>query len=227
MQKRIYPSVNKALPNSVSFLNNTRKIKHVLNRMGHMGKSCITRGKVIPLFLNSRITQNGITQEVLNYWESLRHGRLVPKRSEIDPRALQRSLDYTFILEASAPDNIRFRLAGSKLSDCMGMEIRGMPAYAMMQMDVRNRYNQMLQTALARPEILDLQLSPTARMVLLPMAGEDNNVSRFLGCVNVDANRPDFPTRFNVCSVTKTRIIAAKSIEPKLMGLAQNHKQFT
>ncbi len=192
-----------------------------------MDKSSITSGKVIPLFLNSRAPQNGIIQEVLNYWESLRHGRLVPKRSEIDPRALQRSLNYSFILEASAPDNIRFRLVGSKLSDCMGMEMRGMPAYAMMQMDTRNRYNQMLQSALARPEILDFQLSPTARMVLLPMADEGNTVSRFFGCVNVDANHPDFPTRFTVRSVTKTRIIAAKSIAPKVLELAENRKPFT
>ena len=192
-----------------------------------MSESGAINGNIVPLFLNSRTPQNGIIQEVLNYWESLRHGRLVPKRSEIDPRALQRSLNYTFILEASAPDNIRFRLVGSKLSDCMGMEMRGMPAYAMMQMDARNRYNQMLQSALARPEILDLQLSPTARMVLLPMADEDNNVSRFLGCANVDASYPDFPTRFNVHSVTKTRIIAAKSIGPKLLELAESQKPFT
>lgn len=195
--------------------------------MGELDKSSITSGKIIPLFLNSRTRQNGIIQEVLNYWESLRHGRLVPKRSEIDPRALQRSLNYSFILEASAPDNIRFRLVGSKLSDCMGMEMRGMPAYAIMQMDTRNRYNQMLQSALARPEILDLQLSPTARMVLLPMMGEDNNISRFLGCVNVDANHPEFPARFNVRSVTKTRIIAAKSIGPKLLELAEDQMPFT
>jgi len=194
--------------------------------MGEMNKSGVISGNVVPLFLNTRVTQDAIVQEVLTYWESLRHGRLVPKRSEIDPRALQRSLNYTFILEASAPDNIRFRLVGSKLSDCMGMEMRGMPAYAVMQLGARNRYNEMLQTALARPEILDLQLSPTARMVLLPMAGEDNIVSRFLGCVNVDCNHADFPTRLDIRSVTKTRIITAKPIGPKLLELAEGQMPF-
>ena len=196
--------------------------------MHNMSKSIITNSKVIPLFLHKHKTQSGIIQEAINYWESLRNGRLVPKRSEIDPRALHRSLNYSFILEASAPDNIRFRLVGSKLCDCMGIEIRGMPAYAMMQMDARNDFNHMLQTALARPEILDLQLSPIARMVLLPMAAEDNSISRFLGCVNVNAHHPSFPTRFNIRSVTKTRIIASRSIETQTMpGLAENQRAFT
>jgi hypothetical protein len=64
-------------------------------------------------------------------------------------------------------------------------------------------------------------------MVLLPMAGEDNIVSRFLGCVNVDSHHADFPTRFDIRSVAKTRIIAAKSIGPKFLELAESQKPFT
>lgn len=60
-------------------------------------------------------------QEVLAYWESLRQGRLAPKHSEIDPRKLRIALYNTFILEAAGPYYIRFRLVGSKLSDCMGI----------------------------------------------------------------------------------------------------------
>lgn len=169
-----------------------------------------------------------ITKEVLAHWESLRMGRLVPRRSEIDPRELKKSLNYTFILEALAPDNIRFRLAGGKLCDCMGMEMRGMPAYSMMMLDSRNAFNEAIQSALANPEILDFQLTPSARMIQLPMADEDNVVSRILGCVNVDPNRTEFPTRFGIRSLTKTRIIAAKITSPKLVAeLAESQRPFT
>lgn len=193
-----------------------------------MDKSNVMGGKVIPLILNRNVIKTGITQEVLAYWECLRHGRLVPKRSEIDPRALRRPLNYTFILEARTVDNIRFRLAGSKLCDYMGLEMRGMPAYAMFEMDARNRFNQMLQSALAHPEILDLQLTPTAHMLLLPMADDDGAISRVLGCVNLDAHHPNSPARFSIRSATRTRIIAAKSIAPKLMvELAEDQKAFT
>jgi len=99
-------------------------------------------GTIIPLIVNGCVVNDSIVQEVLDYWEGLRDGRLVPKRSEIDPRALRKSLNHTFILEANTPDNIRFRLAGSKLCDCMGMEMRGMPAYAMITQEGRNAFNE-------------------------------------------------------------------------------------
>lgn len=185
-------------------------------------------GKVIPLFSNKRLMKDIIAEEVLTYWENLRQGRLVPKRSEIDPRILHNSLNYTFILEADTPDNIRFRLAGSKLCDCMGMEMRGTPAYSMITMEDRNDFNTTLQSALIEPTILDFQLSPNTRMVILPMADEDTVISRVLGCVTVDPKQSGFPTRFRVESVTKTRIIAAQSIKPQLVPeqLAEEQRPF-
>ncbi len=171
--------------------------------------------------------KDSITEEVLTYWEDLRRGRLVPRRSDNDPRKLRNSLNYTFILEANSPDNIRFRLAGSKLCDCMGMEMRGMPAYSMVRLEDRNDFNQTLQHALASPEILDFQLAPTAIMVLLPMSDEADVVCRMLGCITTDPADPNFPTRFQVQSVAKTRIIAGKSIKPQLvLELAENQKTF-
>lgn len=184
-------------------------------------------GTIIPLIVNGCVVNDSIVQEVLDYWEGLRDGRLVPKRSEIDPRALRKSLNHTFILEANTPDNIRFRLAGSKLCDCMGMEMRGMPAYAMITQEGRNAFNEAIQACLTSPQTVDFQLSPTARMVLLPMADEDNTISRILGSVNVDPNNPGFPTRFTVRSMTQTRIIAAESILPKLVSeLAEDQQPF-
>jgi hypothetical protein len=192
-----------------------------------MCKSNEVVGKIIPMFLNRPFMKDSITEEVLTHWEDLRRGRLVPRRSDIDPRKLRSSLNYTFILEANSPDNIRFRLVGSKLCDCMGMEMRGMPAYSMVRLEDRNDFNQTLQHALAFPEILDFQLAPKARMVLLPMSDEADAVCRMLGCITTDPADPNFPTRFQVQSVAKIRIIAAKSIKPQLvLQLAENQKTF-
>jgi len=193
-----------------------------------MHKNRVTHGNVSPLFAHRSMMKNNIAEEVLNYWEDLRQGRLVPKRSEIDPRKFRTALNYTFILEASTPDNIRFRLAGNKLCDCMGMEMRGMPAYAMFDMSSRNNFNQALQNALARPELLDIQLTPTAKMLLLPMANEEDAINRILGCVTVDPQHPDFPTRFHIQSIGRTRIIAATAVKPHLVtGLAEDQKAFS
>lgn len=65
--------------------------------------------------------------QVESYWEALRGTRMMPKRSEIDPRGIESALEYTFILERIAPGMARLRIAGSHLSDLMGMEVRGMP----------------------------------------------------------------------------------------------------
>ena len=168
-----------------------------------------------------------IIEEVLSYWETLRNGRMVPKRSELDPRKLRTSLNYTFILEASAPDNIRFRLTGSKLCDCMGMEVRGMPIYSIIRQQERNSFNTTLQTALLKPEILDFQLQPDARMVLLPMSDDEGIINRILGCLSSDPNLPEYPCRFSINSHRKTRIIAAKSTRPHLVSeLAENQEPF-
>ena len=78
-----------------------------------------------------------VIKEVEAYWEGLRAGRLVPLRSEIDPREIRGALEHTFILEHTKLNEIRFRLAGNKLGDLLGMELRGMPAYALIAPECR------------------------------------------------------------------------------------------
>ena len=60
------------------------------------------------------------------YWDRLRAGRIAPYRAEIDPRQFESALENMFIIEKLAPDNMRIRLAGMKICEMMGMEVRGM-----------------------------------------------------------------------------------------------------
>ncbi|MDE1130590.1 MAG: PAS domain-containing protein, partial [Ascidiaceihabitans sp.] len=79
--------------------------------------------------MNNYRTDTGFSalSQVESYWEALRGSRLVPKRSEIDPRGIEYALEYTFVLERIAIGMARFRIAGSHLCNIMGMEVRGMP----------------------------------------------------------------------------------------------------
>ncbi len=79
---------------------------------------------IIPLFGTRSKTLFSQINEVEAYWYGLRSGRVVPFRSEIDPRGIERALPYTFILERIAPGLARFRLAGSHLNDLLGMSAR-------------------------------------------------------------------------------------------------------
>ena len=65
-----------------------------------------------------------ILTDLRDYWQSLRRGRAVPARADVEPHGISRALDYAFVLERIAPGAARFRLAGRHLIDLMGMEVR-------------------------------------------------------------------------------------------------------
>ena len=66
-------------------------------------------------------------REVEAYWELLRDGRLVPDRSEVDPRGFPGALAHSFLLERIAPGHARVRVTGRHLSDLMGIDMQGLP----------------------------------------------------------------------------------------------------
>ncbi len=168
-------------------------------------------GVIIPLPVTKRPMQDAVVDEILGHWEDLRDGEILPKRSDIDPRALKKALNYTFILEQHPTGGLRFRLSGSKICDCMGMELRGMPAHAIINPSGRKKFNAALHTMQKTPVIIDMQLSLNARLILLPLADADNNVARVLGCLLANPNQPDFPTRLDIRSVALKRIVTAGS----------------
>jgi len=59
------------------------------------------------------------------YWNSLRRGRIAPNRFEIEPMRIGPLLPETFILEATSDHWFRFRLAGTRICDNYGMELKG------------------------------------------------------------------------------------------------------
>ncbi len=155
--------------------------------------------------------------QVEGYWEALRRTRLMPKRSEIDPRGIETALEYTFILERIAPGMARLRIAGSHLGDLMGMEVRGMPLTAMISPDGRRQVGDALEEVFQRPAVCELHLNAPAgfdkpaldaRMVLLPLKSDLGDVSRALGCFVARGTIGRKPRRFDITSVT-TRPITA------------------
>ncbi len=59
------------------------------------------------------------------YWDAVRAGRAAPLRFEIDPSKISAILPYTFILERIDAENYRFRLAGTRMCEIFGHELRG------------------------------------------------------------------------------------------------------
>jgi hypothetical protein len=66
------------------------------------------------------------TSRVLfSYWNDVRADRVAPQRFEIDPSRISAILPYTFILERRDAETYRFRLAGTRMCDIFGQELRG------------------------------------------------------------------------------------------------------
>jgi hypothetical protein len=65
------------------------------------------------------------SQHLYAYWNELRAGRAAPRRFEIEPSRIAPFLPETFILEQTAPDCYVFRLAGTRICEQFGVELRG------------------------------------------------------------------------------------------------------
>lgn len=193
--------------------------------------------KITPLFKQEGQMQDPVLLDLLNYWERLRGGRIAPLRSEIDPREFRGALEYTFILELTKLNQIRFRLAGSKLCDLLGMELRGMPAYALIASDSRDYFTDILTELLADPKVIHLQLTSqpegfgeqTAQMLLLPMRNDAGQINRILGCVSSIDARIKPPSRFTISGKKTTRIVSSQPVmhDHVSAGFAERTQQFT
>jgi hypothetical protein len=60
-----------------------------------------------------------------SYWNQVRAGRLAPRRLEIEPSRIAGILAETFMLERVDQSTYPYRLAGTRLCELLGKELRG------------------------------------------------------------------------------------------------------
>ena len=63
---------------------------------------------------------------LFSYWNELRNGRKAPNRFEIEPVKIGPLLPETFILETDHSRHFRFRLAGTRICETYGYELKGL-----------------------------------------------------------------------------------------------------
>lgn len=174
--------------------------------------------------MNQNASHNGFAPlaQLEAYWEALRGGRLMPNRAEIDPRGIEQALEYSFIVERIAPGIARLRIAGSHMSDLMGMEVRGMPLTSFITPGSRRQLSDILEEIFETPATCSLQLHSEqktgmpaldARMVLMPLKSDLGDVSRILGALVAVGDMGRSPRRFDVTR-TALRPIVADGSQP-------------
>lgn len=171
-----------------------------------------------------------------SYWERLRAGRIAPYRAEIDPRQFELALENMFILEKVSSDNMRIRLAGMKICEMMGMEVRGMqPGYLIDEGD-RVRFERLLNVVMNEPAVVELKLEARNRagtyratMLLMPLRSDFGDINRVLGCTSGEGDLYAAPLCFTIQDVAVTPIEPSQSADVTqraLPGFAEEQAAF-
>jgi hypothetical protein len=160
------------------------------------------------------------------YWERLRAGRIAPFRAEIDPREFEIALENMFIVERIAPGNMRIRLAGMKVCEMMGMEVRGMQPGLFITDDDRDRFDRLLEVVMGEPAVVELGLEASARpvayratMLLMPLRSDFGEINRVLGCTSGDGEYFQPPLAFSLREISINPIDARDDTDAKRAAL--------
>lgn len=172
--------------------------------------------KVVSLLGKASHVKYPAIDQVDAYWESLRKGRLMPDRSEVDPRGLGTALEYAFLLEQIAPGIGRVRISGLHLRDLLGMEVRGMPLTAFFVPESRARVSEVMEAVVTTPKLADISISSApglgkpalhARLFMAPLSNAGERGARVLCCLQTKGQIGRTPRRFSVDKVQMRRIV--------------------
>lgn len=136
--------------------------------------------------------KNSTTKLIYGYWNEVRHGRLAPRRFDIEPARIAGILAETMILEHGEDGGIRFRLAGTRIAEQFGTELRGMDFFELWSPEERGGLRHQLDLLRARGGALVLDIeaaTATGRTVafeaiLLPLVHTRDEVDRLLGSIS-------------------------------------------
>ena len=138
--------------------------------------------------------KNRTTQILYRYWNEVRHGRLAPRRFDIEPARIAGILAETMILERADETTIRFRLAGTRIAEQFGSELRGQSFLDLWSPEDRQTLHHQLATLQVQGGALLFEIeahTPGGRTVafeaiLMPLVHTRDVVDRFLGAISCD-----------------------------------------
>lgn len=132
-------------------------------------------------------------QTLYAYWNDLRAGRIAPRRLEIEPSRIGSILPETFMLERMDPATYHYRLAGTRLCEIFGAELRGTnlldgwtePDRAALARDLTSTCEHGAATLLTIEARADSTHRVELEAILLPLVHADNSIGRLIGAMSV------------------------------------------
>jgi len=128
-------------------------------------------------------------RELFDYWRACAKGRAMPRRADINPAAMAALLPGISILDAGArPDQITYRLAGTRLRDIFGREVTGKSVFDLEFGEKRNYwiavYRKVIEERVPMQGAVKGPVADKDHVVLfwmrLPLSDNDNCVNKVL-----------------------------------------------
>lgn len=136
--------------------------------------------------------QQMTTRNLYSYWNGVRNCRIAPRRFEIEPMKIAALLPETFIVECAGLKDFRFRLAGTRLCEYFGRELRGHGLLDIWQEADRIALRKILHRIVLDADIgtvvfdsiTDDGRTVRFEMLLLPLIHNGASINRLMGSIS-------------------------------------------
>ena len=142
--------------------------------------------------------QNTTSHILYKYWNEIRGDRMAPRRFEIEPSRFASILPETFMVECEPGEGHRFRLAGTRVTEKLGFELRGRSFGDLFNAAEHADLGHFLESITERGAVGVIAAEmPTAsgrkalfEAIILPLLHTQDRVTRLLGAISTCAHEP-------------------------------------
>ena len=160
-------------------------------------------------------------QTLYTYWDGVRAGRIAPRRLEVEPARIAAILSETFMLECGQGD-YQYRLAGSRLCELFGYELRGTSFLSGWSEADRALIERLMSAVRSEGAVLRLALEAgidarhrvELEVVLLPLLHAGNSVGRVIGAMSPTSQ----PHWLDKGRLTGRRLLRHELVRPERVG---------
>jgi hypothetical protein len=142
--------------------------------------------------------QNTTSQILFKYWNEIRGGRMAPRRFEIEPSRFATILPETFMVECESGEVPRFRLTGTRVTEKLGVELRGHAFSELFDAADQADLKPFLASIMDQGGVGVITIERTTpsgskavfEVLILPLIHTEDRVTRLLGAISARTHEP-------------------------------------